>query len=126
MSHIEAVAPPKLETLSVQFVSPATLVLKGTITCKDPSAELGPFMRSIHEAVVADRLAELRVDVSGLSFVSSSAIRLFIDWTGWIEASPTNRYKLRFATSRRVTWQRTSFLALQSLAENSLSVEQVD
>src|SRR5688572_25647435 len=117
MSHLEGVAPPKLETLSVQLVSPDTLVLKGPITCKDPDLALGPFMRSVHEAVVADRLAELRVDVSGLSFVNSSAIRLFIDWAFWIKAAPTNRYKLRFATSRRVTWQKTSFLALQSLAE---------
>ncbi|HEY4159517.1 MAG TPA: hypothetical protein VGM29_15515 [Polyangiaceae bacterium] len=126
MSAFEKVTLPSLESLTVEITGPATVVLKGTITCKDPAADLGPFVRAMHEAMIADRVAELRVDVSGLSFVNSSAIRLFIDWTSWIKAMPAKRYKLQFATTRRVTWQKTSFLALQSLAAEVISVEQVD
>lgn len=124
MNQLAKVAPPRLDTLRVQVKPPATLVFSGTITSKDPSGDVGPFLRAVHEAVLIDKLAELRVDVSALSFVNSSAIRLFVDWTGWLKTDKA--YKLRFATNRHVTWQKTSFMALKSLADDVLSIEQVD
>jgi hypothetical protein len=126
MTQLAKVATPRLETLRVQIASPPSVVFSGTITSKDPAADVGPFLRAVHEAALADKLTELRVDVSALSFVNSSAIRLFVDWAGWIKASTTGKYKLRFATNRHVTWQKTSFMALKSLAEDVLSIEQVD
>jgi hypothetical protein len=126
MTQLDKVSPPRLETLRVQVKPPASLIFSGTITSKDPSGDVGPFIRAVHEAALADKLTELRVDVSALSFVNSSAIRLFVDWAGWIKASPSGSYKLRFATNRHVTWQKTSFMALKSLAEDVLSIEQVD
>lgn len=124
MSQLAKVTPPRLESLHVQISPPAGLVFSGTITSKDPSGDVGPFLKAVHEAAVADKVAELRVDVSALSFVNSSAIRLFVDWTSWIKAD--RPYKLRFATNRHVTWQKTSFMALKSLAEDVLTIEQVD
>jgi hypothetical protein len=126
MSQLLKVTPPRLETLRVRVDSPTNIVFTGTITSKDPAGDVGPFLKAVHEAALADKLAELRVDVSALSFVNSSAIRLFVDWAGWIKASKNGSYKLRFATNRHVTWQKTSFLALKSLAEDVLSIEQVD
>ncbi|HXK20917.1 MAG TPA: hypothetical protein VNG33_24065 [Polyangiaceae bacterium] len=126
MTQLDKVTPPRLETLRVQIESPPNVVFSGTITSKDPAGDVGPFLRAVHEAVLADKLTELRVDVSALSFVNSSAIRLFVDWAGWIKASKEGTYKLRFATNRHVTWQKTSFMALKSLAEDVLTIEQVD
>jgi hypothetical protein len=124
MNQLAKVAPPRLDTLRVQVNPPATLIFSGTITSKDPSGDVGPFLRAVHEAALIDKIAELRVDVSALSFVNSSAIRLFVDWTSWLKADKA--YKLRFATNRHVTWQKTSFMALKSLADDVLSIEQVD
>ena len=125
MTQLEKVAPPRLETLRVQIASPTSLVFSGTITSKDPAGDVGPFLKAVHEAALVDKVTELRVDVSALSFVNSSAIRLFVDWAGWIKSSKNGSYKLRFATNRHVTWQKTSFMALKSLAEDVLSIEQV-
>jgi hypothetical protein len=126
MSQLQKVTPPRLETLRVRIDSGTNIVFTGTITSKDPAGDVGPFLKAVHEAALADKLAELRVDVSALSFVNSSAIRLFVDWAGWIKSSKNGSYKLRFATNRHVTWQKTSFMALKSLAEDVLSIEQVD
>ena len=126
MSQLQKVTPPRLETLRVRIDSATNIVFTGTITSKDPAGDVGPFLKAVHEAALADKLAELRVDVSALSFVNSSAIRLFVDWAGWIKSSKNGSYKLRFATNRHVTWQKTSFMALKSLAEDVLSIEQVD
>lgn len=124
MNQLAKVAPPRLDTLRVQVNPPATLIFSGTITSKDPSGDVGPFLRAVHEAALIDKITELRVDVSALSFVNSSAIRLFVDWTSWLKTDKA--YKLRFATNRHVTWQKTSFMALKSLADDVLSIEQVD
>jgi hypothetical protein len=124
MSQLAKVAPPRLDTLRVQVSPPATLIFSGTITSKDPSNEVGPFLRAVHQAALSDKVSELRVDVSALSFVNSSAIRLFVDWTSWLKTDKA--YKLRFATSRHVTWQKTSFMALKSLADDVLTIEQVE
>ena len=78
MNQLAKVAPPRLDTLRVQVNPPATLIFSGTITSKDPSGDVGPFLRAVHEAALVDKIAELRVDVSALSFVNSSAIRLFV------------------------------------------------
>jgi hypothetical protein len=128
MSQLDKITPPRLETLRARVGSTPTpnVVFSGTITSKDPGGDVGPFLRAVHEAALADQVTELRVDVSALSFVNSSAIRLFVDWAGWIKGSKNGSYKLRFATNRHVTWQKTSFLALKSLAEDILTIEQVD
>lgn len=126
MSQLQKVTPPRLETLRVRIDSGPNIVFTGTITSKDPAGDVGPFLKAVHEAALADKVAELRIDVSALSFVNSSAIRLFVDWAGWIKSSKNGSYKLRFATNRHVTWQKTSFMALKSLAEDVLSIEQVD
>jgi hypothetical protein len=126
MTQFEKVHPPTLSTLHTQIVPPATLVLSGTITSKDPGVEVGPFLRAVHDAMLADKVSELRVDVSKLGFVNSSGIRLFVDWASWIKGSTVGRYKLLFAISRQVTWQKTSFAALKTLADDVLSTEMVE
>ena len=126
MSQFTAVPVPKAETVQISLTAPNQVKLSGTITQKDPANDLAGFFKALHTAALADRLAEVRADVSGLTFVNSSAIRLFVDWATWVKNERGHRYTLRFITSRNVTWQKTSFMALKTLAEDILSIEQVD
>ena len=126
MSNLSNLKTPNLETVTVSVEAPSTIRWRGTITTKDPGVDLAGFTSAAHRAALDDGLAELTLDISGLTFVNSSAIRLFIDWAMWVKDSKGKAYKLRFATSRRVTWQKTSFMALRTIAGDVLSVEQVD
>jgi hypothetical protein len=117
---------PKLDGINVEVVGPETVKLKGTITRKEPAQELDAFFKAIHRDAVASKVDQINVDVSELSFVNSSAIRLFVDWATWVKNEATHRYKLRFLTSRHITWQKTSFTALKSLMDGILSFEGVD
>jgi len=123
MIHMNAIDVPKVEGVDIELLSPHILKLKGTITKKEPGKELTGFFRSIHEDVLARRLAEFCVDVSELTFVNSSSIRLFIDWAVWIKGETKHPYLLRFQTSQKVTWQQTAFSALASLMSNVVRVE---
>jgi hypothetical protein len=125
MSQFSSVQVPKAESVAIQLTAPNQVKLSGTITQKDPSNDLAGFFKALHTAALADKLSEVRADVSGLTFVNSSAIRLFVDWATWVKNERGQRYTLRFVTSRNVTWQKTSFMALMSLAKEVLAIEQV-
>ncbi len=125
MSQFTAVRVPKPETVAISVTAPNQLKLSGTMTQKDPANDLSGFFKALHIAALADKLAEVRADVSGLTFVNSSAIRLFVDWATWLKNERGQRYTLRFITSRNVTWQKTSFMALMSLAKEVLAIEHV-
>ncbi|HET7539819.1 MAG TPA: STAS domain-containing protein [Polyangiaceae bacterium] len=125
MSEFSAVRVPKADTIAIQLTGPNQVKLSGTITQKDPAADLAGFFKALHTAAVVDKLSEVRADVSGLTFVNSSAIRLFVDWATWVKNERGHRYTLRFVTSRNVTWQKTAFLALMSLTKEVLAIEHV-
>jgi len=125
MSQFTAVPVPKAETVHISLTAPNQIKLSGTITQKDPAQDLAGLFKALHTAAMADKLAEVRADVSGLTFVNSSAIRLFVDWATWVKNERGHRYTLRFVTSRNVTWQKTSFMALMSLAKEVLAIEHV-
>jgi hypothetical protein len=120
------IAVPAVENLVIEFDPPASVKLKGTFASEDPARHLSVFFRAIHDGAIADRIPAVTVDVSGLSFVNSGSIRLFIDWTIWAKNAIGHRYTLRFITSRQYTWQKASFSALLSLARDVLQVEQID
>jgi hypothetical protein len=125
MSQFSGVQVPKTEMVVISVTAPNQVKLSGTITQKDPANDLAGFFKALHTAAIADKLAEVRADVSGLTFVNSSAIRLFVDWATWVKNERGQRYTLRFITSRNVTWQKTSFMALMSLAKEVLAIEHV-
>ena len=125
MSQFTDVQVPRAETVTIVISPPNQVKLSGTITQKDPAQDLAGFFKALHNAALADKLSEVRADVSGLTFVNSSAIRLFVDWATWVKNERGERYTLRFVTSRNVTWQKTSFMALMSLAKEVLALEHV-
>ncbi len=124
MSALEAIPVPRLDNFSAQIMPPATVQLVGVITIPDPGRVLNAFFAALHRSVSFDRLPEISVDVRHLTFVNSSAIRLFVDWATWVRnASPAESYVIRFRTDRRITWQRTSFSVLQSLAPGAIVID---
>jgi hypothetical protein len=123
---IQSVSTPKLDSVGIEIIGQDTVKLKGTITKKEPTQDLDGFFKALHSAAVSSRVDKVNVDVSELTFVNSSAIRLFVDWATRVKNESSHRYKLHFLTSRHITWQKTSFTALKSLMDGILSLENVD
>jgi hypothetical protein len=118
----EALTLPALASIEVKYTRQG-LAVSGTITTKEPDKQLGIFFRAVHEQMLTEKQPELSIDVRGLTFVNSSAIRLFIDWAIWVSQPPGPTYKLRFIRSREITWQRISFPPLAQLAAKHLVIE---
>jgi hypothetical protein len=123
MSTLKTISAPRVDGVDFTITGPAQLEVSGTITLQDPGLALGPFFRALHDAAVTDGLREVLVDVRKLTFVNSSAIRLFVDWVTWTRALGAGAYVLRFRTDRRITWQRTSFAVLRSLGGEVVAIE---
>ncbi|MFO0625879.1 MAG: hypothetical protein U0325_09715 [Polyangiales bacterium] len=123
-SSLDAAAPLAADRLSITVTAPRTLAFAGEIASRDPVAEVGPHLRGVHDAAAGG--GDLTVDVTALTFVNSSGLRLFLDWVGWIAAEPeARRYRLRFRARRDVTWQRAAFPAIAMLGGMSVTLDQV-
>lgn len=124
MNSISKTAVPKVDGLTMVVESDSRLALRGTIATREPNQNIGMFFQKLHAEIVAAKVTAFSVDVSELTFVNSSAIRLFIDWAMWLNQMPASeRYRLTFITSRTITWQTTNFSALRSLVGNVVYVE---
>ena len=123
MSNFSQIELPQLASFELSITPPNTVAMSGTIAIADPGLVLGSCFRRMHEAALADGLRELSVNVRQLTFVNSSAIRLFVDWSSWVAIAGPKGYLLRFRTDRRITWQRTSFAVLQSLGGKAIALD---
>jgi hypothetical protein len=115
---------PAAEGLRVRHVAPNMVELRGAIALRDPKTELGAWFSALHAAALEDGLAELSIDVRELGFVNSSALRVFVDWATLVRGEPeARRYRLRFVSDPRITWQKTALGALTALLPDVVTVE---
>ena len=125
MSKLAQVKIPSIANVILQVDPAGRLTLSGTIATRDPAESIVPLFRSLHNAVIEDGLHEFKIDLAGLTFVNSSAIRLFVGWITWNknEQQP-HRYKAVFITNPQITWQKTSLGVLKSLAPEVVILQQ--
>jgi anti-anti-sigma regulatory factor len=95
------------------------LQLRGTLSSTTAQEEIAKRLAELHERIVERKLGSFTVDVRSLSFVNSSAIRVFVNWISRAEQAG---YKLVFLTDKAVTWHRLSFSVLKSLAPNTVEI----
>lgn len=124
MSQLDKVAIPQIPAVAISIDPGGKLTLTGTIATRDPAEGIAPFFRSVHNSIVADKSKEFKIDLSGLTFVNSSAIRLFVDWVTWIKNEPAeNRYRAIIVMNPQITWQKTSLGVLKSLAPEVVQLQ---
>src|SRR4051812_47621374 len=92
-------APLKLDSLSVEIPRSDQLVMSGTLANPATQTELARYLEGLHGHIVSQRLAAFGVNVRGLTFVNSSAIRVFVDWISRAQAAG---YKLSFQIDRSI------------------------
>jgi hypothetical protein len=111
--------PVVIESLRLALVSATEVQIEGTLNTPTAQSATAQHLGALHDQIVAQKLSSFSVDLRKLTFVNSSAIRLFVDW---IARASTAHYKLVFMTDRSITWHRLSFSVLKSLAPASVEV----
>jgi hypothetical protein len=86
-----------------------TVTIQGEIDQQSPKDFLAPFFDEIHKAADQENLHELQVDISGLVFLNSSAVKELI---GWVlrrnRLPPGKKYTLEFVYDSSILWQRVT------------------
>jgi hypothetical protein len=116
---LEPSEPVVIESLRLEVLARTSIRLTGSLRTESAQDELNRRLESLHQDITNAKLESFTVDVRGLKFVNSSAIRVFINW---ISRAETAAYKLLFLTDRDTTWHRLSFSVLQSLAPDTVQI----
>lgn len=111
----------RYETVEFDPRPPATLQIRGQIAIQEPSKTFQPYVKRVHDAILAAGVSEFEVDVTSLTFVNSSAIRIFIDWATWVSEGG-RPYLLVIRTDSKSMWQRAAFAAIRALAGDAVSI----
>ena len=109
--------PVVIGSVEAELITPHVLTLKGMLKDEVTQRLLGQHLRDLHAHLVATKTPTFIVDVRGLNFVNSSALRLFVDL-----ARRADAYKLVFRIDTTITWHRLSFTVLQSLAPHRVEL----
>lgn len=121
--RLAGISPLTMEGVEIAVVD-GIVRFTGTLSMRDPSSTVTPFLRRIHAATIESGLRRLTVDLSKLKFMNSSSIRSLVDWVEWIRKEPDARqYVLHFVTKPNVTWQETTLSAIQSLGGEHVVVQ---
>jgi hypothetical protein len=100
------------------------LRLSGQLSMHDPSSVIGSFFTHAHQAALEGCVKEIAVDIRGLRFVNSSAIRLFVDWFTRIEGLPSeSRYQVVFIADTSMSWQRSTLHVFSSMFQGVVRVD---
>ena len=102
------------------------LTLTGEIAQPNPGEFLDPLLQKVHQDALANKVPQVSVDLTGLSFLNSSGIKSLGAWVVNHQAQDAaNRYRLEFIYNRAVTWQHASLKALTVLSRGSISLNPV-
>jgi hypothetical protein len=92
------------------------VVLTGEVDHATPRDFLSPFFEQVHQAAEAEGLRVVKVDVRGLRFLSSSAVKELIGWVLKRNRMPAQRkYAIEFIYDSTVLWQRVTMPTISHL-----------
>ena len=101
-----------------------TVKLIGDIDMEDPSVLLDPMFLKIHQGMVAKKIPFVVADFKSLNFLNSSGIKAIAKWIMKLAMLPPDqKYQIRIAHNKAVTWQVTSLPTLTFLVPGAVKVE---
>jgi hypothetical protein len=121
------ISPVSQDKISVEVLDNAEgLMVKfvGDIDMEDPSLLLDPLFLKIHEGMVAKKIPFIVADFNGLTFLNSSGIKAVAKWIMKLAMLPPDqKYQIRIAHNKAITWQVTSLPTLTYLVPGAVKVE---
>ncbi len=92
------------------------ITLCGDMDQPSPKTFLGPFLDQVHTAAQAEGLHAVTVDLLGLRFLNSSAVKEIITWLLRRNHLPAGKkYVVEFIFDSSILWQRVSLPTLSQL-----------
>jgi hypothetical protein len=94
----------------------SVVTLRGEIDQASPKAFLGPFFEEVHTGAEAEGLRVVTMDVRGLRFLNSSAVKELITWVlKRNRMAPGRKYVIEFLYDSSVLWQKVTMPTISHL-----------
>jgi hypothetical protein len=91
--------------------------LKGNADSASNDA-FGLFVNKLHAEAQRLRVKHVQLDLHELYFMTSSCIKCFVTWIGFITAAPSaQQYKLDFVVNPNLRWQKRNLDVLLQLTD---------
>jgi hypothetical protein len=88
--------------------------------------ELAAALDAVHTDAMKRSASTVIADIRDLEFASSSCLKAFVSWLQRVqELEDHQRYKIRFRSNPRHSWQRRSLGALAAFAAGVVEIETV-
>lgn len=101
-----------------------TLTLKGDIDMRDTSIEFLPYLMKVHDALINNNVSNIRLDLSGLTFMNSNGIKSLINWIMKASEMPQNvRYRINIISNNNIAWQESTLPVLQKLFPDFIIID---
>jgi hypothetical protein len=92
------------------------VTLRGDIDQPSPKTFLVPFFDGIHAGALAEELHDVKVDILGLRFLNSAAVKEIIGWLLRRNRLPIEKkYTVEFIYDSSILWQRVTMPTLCQL-----------
>ncbi len=122
--NIEPVHQDKVKIDVVDNAEGLMAKFVGDIDMEDPSIVLDPLFEKIHQGMVAKKIPFVVADFNGLTFLNSSGIKAIAKWIMKLAMLPPDqKYQIRIAHNKAITWQVTSLPTLTFLVPGAVKVE---
>jgi hypothetical protein len=100
------------------------VTLRGEIDQATPKAFLGPFFEEVHVEAESEGLRSVQVDVRGLRFLNSSAVKELITWVlKRNRMAPGKKYAIEFIYDSTVLWQRVTMPTISHLDAEFIALD---
>jgi hypothetical protein len=85
---------------------------------------LASALDAVHKDAIETSAGSVIADIRGLEFASSSCLKAFVTWLQRVqELDDDHRYKVKFRSNPRHSWQRRSLGALAAFASGVVEID---
>lgn len=89
--------------------------------------ELASTLEQLHASAMKTSAEEVIADIRDLTFASTPCLKAFVLWLQRVqELDDENRYRVRFRSDPKHSWQRRSLNALRAFASGVVEIESVE
>jgi hypothetical protein len=122
--NIDPVDQEKLHAEVLDNGEGLTVKLVGDIDMEDPGFVLDPLFEKLHQGMLARKIPFVVADFNALAFLNSSGIKAVAKWIMKLAMLPPDqKYLIRIAHNKAVTWQVTSLPTLTYLVPGAVKIE---
>ena len=114
------------ELLTTSTAREATMLVFTCSGCAETEAfaKLAAALDAVHQDATQHPTQVVVADIRELEFASSSCLKAIVTWLDRIQdLDDTHRYKVRFRSDARHSWQRRSLGALAAFAGDIVEIE---